>query len=134
MPDESATEETTGAPAGSTSSGAEAAGYRRRLRETETERDALAARVTELRTAEVERIAGERLARAGDLLELSGLTVDELLDDDGLIDTARLGAALDTMLEARPYLARRRFQGSADSGVRTTATPPATSWHDVLNG
>jgi hypothetical protein len=126
MPDESATEETTGAPAGSTSSGAEAAGYRRRLRETETERDALAARVTELRTAEVERIAGERLARAGDLVEL--------LDDVGLIDTARLGAALDTMLEARPYLARRRFQGSADSGVRTTATPPATSWHDVLNG
>jgi hypothetical protein len=113
---------------------AEAAGYRRRLRETEAERDVLAARVNAWRTAEVDRLAAEHLARGADLLELGGVDVEQLLDDAGMVDVERVGAEVAGLLETRPYLARRRFAGSADSGVRATPPAPAPTWHDVLGG
>src|SRR4051812_3337747 len=60
---------------------AEAATYRRKLRDTEAERDGLAARVEKMQRADVERRATERLHQASDVW-LFGLNLAEFHDDD----------------------------------------------------
>ncbi len=78
--------------------GREAAKYRRRLREAETERDRLAEQVVSLQRAEV-----ERLAMAGDLrpaaLWASGAELAGLLGDDGTVDAAKVTAAIEAARE-----------------------------------
>src|SRR6478735_4806121 len=61
---------------------AEAARYRRRLREVEVERDGLAEHLTRYQRAEVERLAASHLSRASDVW-LDGAEVGSLLDDSG---------------------------------------------------
>ena len=64
----------------------EAASYRRRLRETEAERDQLREQLDRCRRAEVERLASaDGLAVAGDVW-LHGATLDTLRGEDGAID------------------------------------------------
>lgn len=82
----------------STKAGKEAAKYRRRLRETEQERDALAEQVEGLRRAAAEEIA----ARSGGMhkpsaLWLGGATPADLLDDDGAIDREKVIATADAV-------------------------------------
>ena len=73
--------------------GREAAKYRRRLREAETERDRLSEQVGALQRAEV-----ERLATADDLrpaaLWASGVELAGLLTDDGTVDAEKVSAAI----------------------------------------
>src|SRR5690625_4993930 len=69
----------------STSANREAAGYRRRLRDVEAERDELAASLNALRKAEIERLAGEHL-RVGSAIWASGADLESLLTEDGGID------------------------------------------------
>src|SRR4051794_32515421 len=59
----------------------EAAKYRTRLREAETERDGIAERLKTMQRREVERLAGASLSRASDVW-LDSADVAELLDDD----------------------------------------------------
>lgn len=63
----------------------EAAKYRRKLRDTEAERDALATRLETMQRTEAERIAGEVLAK-GAALWIDGTTLADLLDEDGDLD------------------------------------------------
>ncbi|WP_142391347.1 hypothetical protein [Mycobacterium sp. ENV421] len=73
--------------------GREAAKYRRRLRDTEAERDALAARVEALQRAEVERqatVGGLKPAA----LWASGTELAGLLGDDGTVDESKVSAAI----------------------------------------
>ncbi|MGX6513028.1 hypothetical protein [Rhodococcus sp. SJ-2] len=74
--------------------GKEAAKYRRRLRDTEKERDALIGQVDALRRAAIDKeVKGtHRVAPEG--FWASGITVDQLLDDDGNIDTEKIRAAV----------------------------------------
>lgn len=73
--------------------GREAAKYRRRLRETEKERDALLETVAALRRAAIDtEVAGKhRIPTEG--FWATGITVDQLLDDDGNIDTEKIATA-----------------------------------------
>lgn len=64
---------------------AEAAKYRRQLREVEAERDTLAERLTTLQRAEVERLAAEQIA-VGSSLWLTGTELADLLNDDGTVN------------------------------------------------
>lgn len=68
----------------------EAAKYRRRLRETEAERDALAAQIDAMRRAEVERLAA--LPNPA-LLWDAGTDLAELMDDEGQVDPDKVDAA-----------------------------------------
>lgn len=86
----------TGADVGADEQGGgnrEAAGYRVRLRETETERDQLRAQVDELLRARVEQIAGEIVLKPAALWK-AGLDVAELLDDRGRVDTQKAEHAI----------------------------------------
>ena len=114
----------------------EAAKYRRKLRDTETERDQLAARVEALQRAEVERLAGTMLADPADLWH--GTTLDQLLDDNGDIAVTKLNAAAVELLRTHPHWERQRRQPrnteTLRSGASGAITPAGTSWSDALRG
>lgn len=137
---EAAQEAPDAAEVDDTKAGREAARYRRQLRETETVRDALAARLATLQTAEVERLATgpDGLAMGADLWPATALA--DLLDDGGNVDASKVAAAVAARLVTHPHYAYRltvreqwALAGSADAGVRgNPATAP--SWAGVLRG
>ncbi len=105
----------------------EAAAYRRRLRDTEAERDALAGRVEALQRREAERIAAEHLADPTDLWLLD----DDLgaLLTDGDVDLTKVVAAAKAITATRPRLAAAPLdlgQG-ARGGGRHSEGPTWTS-------
>lgn len=81
--------------------------YRTRLRETEADRDRLAAHLATMQRAEVERLAAEHLVKPSGLWA-SGVTVEALLDENGRVDPAKVqqatAAAIDS-LGLHPYVA-----------------------------
>src|SRR5699024_258137 len=76
----------------------EAAKYRTRLRETEAERDQLAAQVENLRRAGVEdRLKTHRVPAAG--FWAAGVKLEDLLDEDGNLDDEAIKTAADNAVE-----------------------------------
>lgn len=114
---------------------AEAARYRRRLRDAEAERDALGARVGAMQRREVERLAGDRLSQAGDLFTIGGADLADLLTEEGDVDSTAVTAAVGALLEARPGLALVPPPTWPDMGQgnRGSAVESA-SWRRLLGG
>jgi hypothetical protein len=105
----------------------EAASYRRRLRETETERDQLREQLDRLQRSEVERLAGNAgLQVASDVWQF-GASLDTLRGEDGGIDQEAVGGLVKEIVADRPGLAAKPVgdlgigRGSAAAG--TTHTP-----------
>jgi len=96
----------------------EAARHRRRLREVEAERDALAETVATYRRREAEAVAGTTLQSGGDLWA-AGVDLAELLGEDGTVDEARVRAAVAKVTEERPHW--RRKTPDLDAGARSPA-------------
>lgn len=92
-PDQTPADTTPGEDAPAVSPNAEAARYRSRLRETETERDTLQARLETMQRAEVERLAARLVEPSA--IWAGGVTLADLLDDDGNLDPAKATAAID---------------------------------------
>lgn len=115
--------------------GREAARYRRRLREVETERDALSQRVEAMQRAEAERLAAGQIAK-GSALWAAGTTLADLLDDEGNLDPEKVHqaaqSAADELGLSQPSgtPAPDPSQGSKGSDG---AWEPA-SWADALRG
>ena len=106
---------------------AEASRYRRRLRETETDRDQLAAKLEDMQKDAIERLLSGTLAKPAGLWA-AGHDVASMLDDDGNIDADKVQQAADQAVEtlglerigARgPYVPREG---------RTTTPRPTPSW------
>jgi hypothetical protein len=58
-------------------------------------------------------------AQSGRLADPSDLAFsDDLLDDDGLVDTAKVEAAVEALLVAKPHLASRTPLGDVGQGAR----------------
>ena len=76
----------------------EAAKYRKRLRDTEAERDRLADRLQTMQRAEAERLAGEHLTK-GAALWIGGTELADVLDDDGLVDSDKVAARAEEVRE-----------------------------------
>ena len=74
----------------------EAAKYRRRLRETEAERDALSGRVEAAQRALVDHVASTAGRIQPAALWASGAKLADLLDADGNVDPAAVTVACDT--------------------------------------
>lgn len=113
----------------------EAARYRRRLRDTEVERDGLAERLTGYQRAAAERLAAEHLSR-GDDVWLGGSDVGAVLDDDGQVDAEKLAAVLASVLRDRPQLGvtfGRGVRPNPQQGRASTAKPEV-GWQRVLKG
>ena len=116
-----------------------AAGLRARAQDAEAARDAALTLVEALRQREAERLAETKLAAVADLWEYGAVSPDDLTDDAGLIDPAKVDAAVDELLEARPGLAKSELRkptpGSyADQGQFRTGRviSKRKSWADVF--
>ena len=80
----------------------EAAGYRTKLRETETKLERAEARISDYDRAEVERQVGDRLQNPSDLW-LTGVQLDELRGEDGSLEPEKVKAARDKVIEEHPH-------------------------------
>jgi len=111
---------------------AEAAAYRRRLRDTEGERDRLAEHLLGYQRRAAEDLAAVSLSR-GDDLWLATDDVSAVLDDAGQVDPDKVTAAVQQVLDGRPQLGRPA--AGFDLGHRGGApgSDPAT-FADVLRG
>lgn len=110
----------------------DAAKYRTRLRETETERDELAATVDAYRRADAERAAAKHLADPADLWR-DGLTPADLLGEDGKTDPALAAKAAADVAAAHPHWkpACKPYAGPLHSGLGP-APAAAKSWQAAL--
>lgn len=113
----------------------EAANYRRRLRDTENERDTLRDRLQAAQRREVEQLAGATLENAADLWQF-GATLDEFLDpDSGAVSPESVTGVTETMLQARPYLRRGAATVPVDTDQGQTSRGPSTAtWSKVIRG
>ncbi len=69
------------------------------------------------------RLATAQAALTGNLADPTDLPfTDDLLDDDGLVDEARVTAAVDDLLKRKPHLAARRPTGDVGQGARPEAS------------
>lgn len=102
----------------------EAAKYRRKLRDTETERDQLRDRVTGFQRAEVERLAAGRITNPA-ALWAAGVELESLLGPDGNPDPVKVQdaaqRAIDTLGLAKPPPAN---YAPLEGGNR-----PASAWY-----
>lgn len=104
----------------------EAAKYRRRLRDTEADRDRLAAQVEALQRAEIDRLAAAEGIKP-EALWASGANLPEMLTTDGIVDPDRVTvaakAAIDVLgLQQRKGLHVPREGRNAGSPRGTTTS------------
>jgi len=116
------------------SGNSEAARWRRRLRETEAERDDLRERVKQAQSRDAERIAAAAgLRRGGDLWLVGGAELPALVGTDGEPDQQKVRALVAAILTERPELrvpVGPPSHGSGDRGPGPRSAGP--SWADVL--
>lgn len=86
--------------------------------------EALAAANLKITKANLRAAAAGKLADPMDALTFIDPSQFEV-DDDGNTDEAALSAAIDDLIQNKPYLAAqgKRFQGDADGGTRNEAAP-----------
>lgn len=85
--------------------------------------DARAAEATRrVAKAEIRALAAAQFADPSDAAAF--LNVDDLISDDGDVDTKAVEKALADLLKRKPHLAKEQAPPSFDGGARTTATPP----------
>jgi hypothetical protein len=109
----------------------EAASYRRRLRDSESETERLAQRVAEMqRTAVEAQVSGPGKLADGSDIWLSGVKLEDLLDDDGAINAEKVDEALQRALADHPGW-KERTPGLG-GGVRGTGQPSAPSFGEAL--
>ncbi|MGW8815506.1 hypothetical protein [Gordonia terrae] len=108
--------------------------YRVERNEARTERDALAERVQRMQRNEIERIAGEQLAQAGDLLTLSGNDLADYLTESGDVDTAKVSADVAALLAERPGLRKSApaFDPTQGTGGAPNPKAPTPSWGSMF--
>ena len=87
------------------SANAEAAKYRTKLREAETERDSLRGTLDTYRRRDVERTAEAAGMAKGSDLFVAGAELGDLLGEDGTVDPEKVQAAAATVLAERPHWA-----------------------------
>jgi hypothetical protein len=107
--------------------GSEAAKWRVKLRETEAERDQLRASLDGLRRQVIERYAGQRIAKPS-LLWAGGAGFDGLIDEDGLLDHAKINARVDALVEEYGLSERPRPPAPDPSQGRVNQAPSDSGW------
>ena len=104
---------------------AEAKRHRLAARAASEERDHLRGRLDAQDKREVERIAGDKLASASDLW--LAVKLDELRDEDGELDSEKIGERVDQLVTEKPHW--RKVEGppaNFSSGVRRPISQPKT--------
>jgi len=111
----------------------EAARYRRRLREAEAQRDALAQQLEALQRQMVERIIQRECHGKPAGLWASGVTVADLIGEDGTVDPDKVKAAWENAVEMLGLNTRINDGAYVPSEGRNVTSPPsAPSWQEAL--
>jgi hypothetical protein len=112
---------------------AEAARYRRQLRDTEAERDALAERVAALQRRECEATLADLLDVPADIWDIGSADPAAFYGEDGSLNLAELRAAAGALLDQRPRLGKAHPapQWGQHSGA---FGPSRISWNTVIKG
>lgn len=94
--------------------------------------EALAAADERILKAEVRAQAASKLADPTDALLYLDLSTFEV-GEDGAVDADAVSAAIEQLIVSKPYLAAqgRKFEGSADAGVRKAAGPVQLTRDDL---
>jgi hypothetical protein len=100
--------------------------------EARAERDALAQRVAQLQTRELERIAAEHISNPADLLTLSGKTLADFVGEDGELDTDAVVATANELLGTRPGLRPNHPAVDPTQGHAGGGGSPTPQWADLL--
>lgn len=124
---EATTEDPAAEHAKTESPNAEAAKYRRRAKEAEAQRDALADTVTALRRAAVEdRLKAQHVPPAG--FWAAGVQLEDLLDEDGNLDDEAIKTAADNAVETLGLERVGVHMQPVPSEGRTTKPLPSQGW------
>lgn len=109
----------------------EAAGHRRALREAESQRDAALEQVAALQRDAADRLVGDALQHAPDFWAVTD--VADLRDDQGALDTEKVQARIDALIEERPHWKKAGDpSGVFNGGVRGDAGNRAPSFGERL--
>lgn len=108
----------------------EAAKWRVRFREAETELEALRSRVADMQAADISRLATGpgKLHDGGDLLLTAQIA--DLLNDEGAVDPEKVSEAVKALAQRKPHLARPAFEDGVGVGEKTATA--GASWADVF--
>ena len=110
--------------------------YRKRAKAAEIELVLAQARVSEMNRNEAERQALQWMADATDLWG-SGVTLDDILGDDGLIDPDKTQHAVAELLHRKPHLAKRGPVTPPASNITGDGKPPgadtAPTWEQAFS-
>ncbi|ANQ71719.1 hypothetical protein [Rhodococcus sp. 008] len=137
-PSKAGTENTDSSGSGNS----EAARRRVQLREVEAERNALRTRIESLQSAEIARLAAPGLAQPLDLFDIGGMTVADLLTDEGDVDPDKVSDAVADLVTARPGLSnparvqaqQQRYMDFGQGAGNPGSGPRAASWGKFLRG
>lgn len=118
------------APTASEPKGNREARYRVERNDARAERDALAARLETLQTAELHRLAGEHLSTPEDI-SLSGKTLADFLTPEGWVDREAVAEAAAEVIASRPGLAKNipAYDPTHGLGGGGKSSP---RWEDLL--
>lgn len=116
---------------------AEAAKYRRRLRDTEAQLTTTTDRLTAYQRRHVEQLAADLLATPADLFDVGQLELTQFLNDDGDIDTDEVLLAATALVDLRPQLGKNYtppWPATTDygQGVRTQSVDGGPTWAKAL--
>ncbi|NVN51310.1 hypothetical protein [Mycolicibacterium hippocampi] len=132
---ESAVDEPVDAPEGDdaaeTPKANREARYRVERNQARDERNALAARLEQLQTAELHRLAGEHLAAPEDI-SLSGKPLSEFLTPEGWVDHQAVEAAAKSVIGSRPGLSKHSPATDRSQGHGFAAATAQPSFSDLL--
>lgn len=113
----------------------EAAKYRARLRDAETERDGLRTQLDTIRRGEVERLAAATVARP-DAIWKAGIELADMLDDNGTVDPGKVTEAVRGAAEAlglaRPVPQPRKPRYNPGQGGGVSPDIPPAGWNEFL--
>ena len=118
------------------SGNAEAARYRTRLRETETERDSLRSTLDTYRRRDAELAAEAAGMAKGSDIFVAGTELESLLADDGTVDDAKVKTAAAAVLAERPHWATPpppKPKPDASQGQMSGKQESEASWSDVIS-
>lgn len=129
--------ESTDPPTDERGGNREAARYRMRLREAETQRDALSGRLETMQRAEAQRLAERHLVDGADLWRGDGINLDTLLDDNGDVDPHAVAKHAKIVAAKHPHWKRTFGRRPSAGELRSGATSPdyhrPQTWADILN-
>lgn len=121
------------APEAAPSANAEAAKYRKRLREAEAALEAAQARVGAMQRSEIETYAAKQLAVGADLFEIGKVALADLLHENGETDLHAVDAAVSELLKERPGLRSGNAPWGEVGGGSAEMPERAPNMHDALN-